>query len=293
MRSFRHVGRRRHAALMLFAAVLAFGGAASAAGRMLGDREIAFGSRVLQASVLLYSQTETGDWHNFCTATAFEREGGITRFITAAHCFARDDPKHERVIIEESNIRAVFSDADDQEVMRMYRMRVVGAGYKLRKDDCGFLEIEGLDRDVPIIPVARGRPKIFEPVINIAGANGLGLQALEGNVTIPKLKRPIGSKGSNWNGNILLDLPTAKRSSGSAIVSLRRPGIIGILAGTSTDDNMVHTVAVPIDRCLDVWKKIKADEYRWFSRPRAADADDAGLPDGDEDDKIDLLMPDP
>ncbi len=292
MRSFRHSSRRRQAAVAIFTAFLAFGAAASAATGVLSDDAIAFGNRVLSASVLLYRQTEIGNWHNFCTATAFEREGGTVRFITAAHCFARDDTVHERVAIEENYIRAVFEGADDDAAMRMYRMRVVGAGYQLRKDDCGFLEIEGLDRDVPIIPVAKGRPKILDPVINIAAANGMGLQALQGNVTVPVIKRPIGGKGDNWNGHIMLDLPTAKRSSGSAIVSLRRPGIIGILAGTYDDDHMVHTVAVPIDRCLNVWKMIRADEYRWFPKRQTAD-DDASLPDGDEDDKVNLLMPGP
>jgi S1-C subfamily serine protease len=270
---------------------------ASASSRFkLDEDDLKFVGTVKDATILLYKQTEDGNFNGFCTATAFEREGEIVRFITAAHCVARDDLKANRVVIEEDDFWAVFDSPERAADMKWYRLRVAGAGFRHAKDDCAVLETAALDREVPLVTVSReGKTRHLEPVINVAGANGLGFLTFTGTVTLPALDRPIRDRRGDWQNAIVLDLAAAKRSSGSAVVSLARRAIIGIISGTYTDDALSHTIATPAERCHRVWRQIQADEYPWFTKPRrAADRprpDDSAAEDDNE--KFDTLLPDP
>src|ERR1017187_5164019 len=59
-------------------------------------------SKVSDSVAMLYGQSASGGMAMRCTATAFEKVGAITRFLTAAHCVSEVDEKtgREKLVVD-------------------------------------------------------------------------------------------------------------------------------------------------------------------------------------------------
>ncbi len=97
--------------------------------------------------VALYEQTSDGTYKRLlCQAIAFENgsSDNVYRFITAAHCVAKDDVFHERVIVNEKRYFVAF---DDEKKTTYFAVKVVAAGYQKRGDNFAVLEVR-LDKSI-------------------------------------------------------------------------------------------------------------------------------------------------
>jgi len=230
--------------------------AESASGSSTSDLEKSFRS----ATALLYAQTEDGGFKMMCTATAFEKKGKMTRFVTAAHCLAEDDTTHERVEVEKTNWFITFDEPHNKNLMEA---KVVAVGYQHRGDDFAVVEVE-LPKDVPLIPLAANDPQLGENVSNFASPLGLGKQLFRGHVSMEALDRPVIADSINWKGATLLQMSSGPGSSGSSIVSLHQKGIVAFLVGTIQFRGSPNIVAIPVSKFRSFWTDAQAGKYRWY-----------------------------
>lgn len=220
------------------------------------------------ATVLLYSQDDTGNMNMVCTATAVKKTGDVYLFATASHCVAEDDTDSHRAVAEK---KFFYVSSDDVDQKTFLQAKIVSCGYQSRGDDFCLLSVK-TDQSFPIVPVgvdavSRGG----EEVVNIAGPQGLGKQVFYGRITSPKLDRPVVVSDINWTGAVLLSLPgTNGGSSGSSIVCLSQHAICGFLVGTIDKTTMV---AVPISRFKKFWAEVDAKTYKYYD----ADPDDPNI----------------
>lgn len=220
------------------------------------DLETSFRS----ATALLYAQTEDGGFKMMCTATAFEKKGKMTRFVTAAHCVASDDTQHDRVDVEKTNWFITFDEPHNKNMMEV---KVVAAGYQHRGDDFAVVECE-LPKDVPLMPLAADDPSLGENISNFASPLGLGKQLFRGHVSMEALDRPVISGDINWKGATLLQMSSGPGSSGSSIVSQKQKGIVAFLVGNITFRGSPNIVAIPISKFKKFWSEAQAGKYKWY-----------------------------
>lgn len=223
------------------------------------------------ATALLYAQTEDGGFKMMCTATAFEKKGKMTRFVTAAHCLAEDDTAHERVEVEKTNWFITFDEPHNKNLMEA---KVVAVGYQHRGDDFAVVEVE-LPKDVPLIPLASHDPVLGENVSNFASPLGLGKQLFRGHVSMEALDRPVIADSINWKGATLLQMSSGPGSSGSSIVSLQQKGIVAFLVGTIQFRGSPNIVAIPVSKFRAFWTDVQAGKYKWY-KPEGTDGASTG-----------------
>lgn len=231
--------------------------------------------RFRSATALLYAQTEDGGFKMMCTATAFEKKGKMTRFVTAAHCLAEDDTTHERVEVEKTNWFITFDEPHNKNLMEA---QVVAVGYQHRGDDFAVVEVE-LAKDVPLIPLAASDPVLGENVSNFASPLGLGKQLFRGHVSMEALDRPVVADSINWKGATLLQMSSGPGSSGSSIVSLHQKGIVAFLVGTIQFRGSPNIVAIPVSKFRSFWTDAQAGTYKWY-KPDSSGSSTGGGPRG-------------
>lgn len=218
--------------------------------------------KALAATALVIAEDENGGTRMVCTATAFERTGEITRFITAAHCVGDDDAAHERVELEKTNWYVSFDNSDRKVLLPA---KVVAAGYQREGDDFAVLEVT-LDHAVEPIPLAPRDPALGERVINIASPLGLGKQLFTGHVTMEHLRRPVVVRSINWKDAVLLQINVGGGSSGSSVISEDQGAIVAVLVGTISNGDTPNVVAIPIEKFKAFYAAVKAGTYKWFKR---------------------------
>lgn len=229
--------------------------------------------RFYQATALLFVQTMSGGMDFLCTATAFEKKGKMTHFVSAAHCAAEDNTAHGRVSVSKSNFFITF---DDPEKKNFFAAKIIGAGYQHRGDDFLVLEAEP-DHDVEIIPLADNDPAMGESISNVASPGGLGKQLFRGHITMEKLKRSLISGDINWKDTTLIQTLVGPGSSGSSVISLKQKGIVAFIVGMMRSSPSV--VSIPVSKFKAFWRDVQAKKYKWYDRD---------TPDGDEMDGNDL-----
>jgi hypothetical protein len=232
--------------------------------------EATFTNNLVNATALLYQMNEKGNFEMLCTATIFEMDAEVYRFLSAAHCVASDDETHNRVKI---NIgMRLYMNFDDDDTKEFLPAKIAAVGYQHRGDDFAVLEIprarvdgpEGRSVPRPVIPLAPQPAMLNEDIVNLAGPVGLGKQLFRGHVSRPKLDRPVQVGDINWLNTMLLQLHVDGGSSGSAVVSWAQRSIVAVVVGLA-DGN---SVAIPIARFKKFWELSKAGKYQWY-RPDA------------------------
>ena len=221
-----------------------------------------------KATAAFHLKTLSSDYLSNCTATIFEKDDKVYRLITAAHCVAKDDEVHKQVKVASAKW---FINFDDEGTKLFAPAKVVAAGYQHRGDDFAVIEVEIKalkGYTPPLVPLANQPPKLWEPVINIAFTYGLGKQGYGGHISLPKLDTPIedDNKDINWQEVMLLQLEVGGGSSGSAVVSLKQKGIIGVIVGIVKG----KAIAIPIERFKKFWAMSKEGKYKWF-KPEESD----------------------
>lgn len=227
-----------------------------------------------KATALLQEQTPNGGFNMLCTATVFEKDDAVVRFVSAAHCVGEDDEMKEKVKLTSTKFYINF---DDEENKQLLLAKVIACGYQHRGDDFAVLEVPLKEigiKAVPVMPLATEHVVMGEPMANMASPNGLGEQLFRGHVSRPVLQRPIKDRDINWENAVLLQMNVAGGSSGSAVVSLRQLGIASFIVGHVG----INTVAIPTERFVKFWELSKAGKYKWFkpdgqNDPSAAEAD--------------------
>lgn len=173
-----------------------------------------------------------------CTATAFER-GEVTRFLTAAHCITVDDSEPGKKKVTEMPL---FLSKDDKDTKEYIRATVVEVGRKEKGYDYAILSAP---LNLPTIPFGNEKEEANHvEVYNVAAPAGLGLVSFRGNVALKYIDRPLIHEEINWRESMLVTVPAAGGSSGSAIVSKDTGKIIGILVGHWNS----LIIAIPISR---------------------------------------------
>lgn len=222
-----------------------------------------FEKNVYAAVALFYAQTEDGTFKQLCTATAFERSGKTYKFITAAHCVAEDNVLRERVEVVRVRFLTTFDEEGEKGIVPV---KLLAVGYQCNGDDLAVFEVQ-LKKEIPVIPLAAKNAIRGEHIVNVASPLGLGKQLFRGYVSSSKLDRPMISEraGINWDGATLLDISVGPGSSGSAVVSPKQGGIVGILVGTiGGRSSTFNVVAIPVEQFHKFWNAAKAGKYKWY-----------------------------
>ncbi len=230
-----------------------------------------------QSTALLFIQTLNGGLKMMCTATAFEKKGKMTRFVSAAHCVAEDNTAHGRVNVSKANWYITF---DDPGKKNFLEVKIIGVGYQHRGDDFAVLEVE-LDQDVPTIPLADRDPSLGEEISNFASPGGLGKQLFRGHISLEKLQRPLISGDINWKGTTLIQTMVGPGSSGSSVISIRQEGIVAFIVGMMRSSPSV--VSIPVSKFKDFWTDVQAGKYKWYN-PSSPDGDE--MDDGPSADQL-------
>lgn len=186
----------------------------------------------LEASVVgLYAGMESGGKQFICTATAFDKKGGKTLFLTAAHCLAKPGVMWTYLFTS--------TDTLTYEPARVLKVGNMKLGYD-------FAILAG-DKPYPVTPLGnemKEAPNVSVLAIGMPG--GLGKLPLRGYVLLRNVDRPmLADEGTtNWSGCMLVELHGGPGSSGSAVVSDTTHTIIGMLVGFSG----TYVVALPVSR---------------------------------------------
>lgn len=203
------------------------------------------------------------------TATAFEREGDIYRFVTAAHCvYSTDDIPNRKVILRPMNWYITFEDFGKR---KFYPARLVAAGYRYGGDDLAVFEAVIKNKSIPVIPLSASDPQRGEKIINVAKPQRLARYAgklfLRGNVcSYSFLEEIVVGNSPNitkWKGAIYCQLIGAKGSSGSVAVSIKSKSIVAIIVGSLKNSEMNNMmIALPVSRFRRFWEAVKAGHYK-------------------------------
>ena len=208
------------------------------------------------ATVLLYSQDESGGMKMRCTATAIEKLANGYEFATAAHCGCRDSVSKKTVSPEKTFF---YITRDEPKDKTFTKVDIVGCGYRHNGDDFMLLDVE-TTQTFPVVKLGSD-PTVLEQVVNVASPLGLGKQVFLGSVSAPKVERPIVQGDINWTGAVLLQMfGVAGGSSGSSVVCLGQQAICAFIVGGS--ESMV--TALPVSHLLDFRRKVKNGEYKYW-----------------------------
>lgn len=199
------------------------------------NKQDKFVDSLQSSTVMLYTEGDDSSMIFNCTAVAFGDSGDITMFETAGHC-----------VSGESANGMYFVSSGQGDNREFYRVTVELVGDQTNNEDFAILELKSKKRFSTIKlgtdPLVSG-----EKIINITASEGIGIQILQGYVSLPVIDRPMKlDGGGNWQNNILLQMfGTNSGSSGSPVVCVRQKAICGFIVGTS---NKTSTVAIPVSR---------------------------------------------
>lgn len=219
---------------------------------------------MLAATAMLYWEDENGVVYFRCTATAFERESGnYYKFITAAHCVAKDDATERLVRVLPGKW---FLDFDLSGRQKFYSAYVLAAGYQREGDDLAVLGAY-LDNFNPIICLSPEDASMGEAVSNIAAPLGLGKQLFRGYIS---QSAPARDSQSFLKDRNLVQVHSGGGSSGSSIVSQTKKAIVGVLVAAISgllDFSPFNdaTLVVPVSKFHRFWSAIKARNYEYFT----------------------------
>lgn len=211
-------------------------------------------------------EKESNDFRIF-TATAFEREGDIYRFVTAAHCIGDDDKMCQNAMssLPPASIIIGLDKNSLKNKDGVFEARLVAIGQLSKGEDFAVLEAK-INRPLPTVPLADRDPEIGEEVSNVASPISLGKTLLRGYAANISTSQNSYTKGLNIydvENFILFNLMGASGSSGSVIASHSLQSIVAILVVIITPleiktgfSQMV--LALPISRFRDFWTRAKA-----------------------------------
>lgn len=214
------------------------------------------------ATVLLYSQDESGNMRMRCTATAIEKISNGYEFATAAHCGCKDDVEAKTVSPEKTFFYVTRDEPQDK---KFIKADIVGCGYRHNGDDFMLLDIE-TTQNFPVVKLGND-PTVLEQVVNVASPLGLGKQVFLGSVSSPIVERPIVQDDINWSGAVLLQMfGTAGGSSGSSVACLPQQAICAFVDG-GMGENASAIIAMPVSRLIQLRKKLAAGTYKYWVAP--------------------------
>jgi hypothetical protein len=234
--------------------------AAEAGAKKPSNGMASFEEQFRDATALLYVQMEDGTMRMMCTATAFEKNGDLTRFVSAAHCLAEDDALHDRVQVSQADWYITFDDPDKK---NFYPAKILAAGYQHNGDDFAVVEAE-LPIKVPVIPVGKKDPGLGEEISNFASPGGYGKQLFRGHISMEQLRRPLIEGEINWKGAALIQTLAGPGSSGSAVVSKDRKEIVAFIVGRIWSSPSV--VAIPVSKFNAFWDGVQKGTYKWYKK---------------------------
>jgi hypothetical protein len=212
------------------------------------------------ATVLLFSQDESGGMHMRCTATAIAHDKDTYTFVTAAHCGSKDDQEKKIAEVEKTFF---YISPDNVGKKEFLKADVIAAGYQSRGDDFLLFSVK-TDYTFPLVELGSDPETFGEPVINVAAPLGLGRQVFFGNVSMPKVDRAIVFEDINWTNTVLLVLPgTNGGSSGSSVVCVDQKAICSFLVGTVGSSS---TVSIPVSRFKDFYAQVKTGTYKFYKK---------------------------
>jgi hypothetical protein len=209
-------------------------------------------SKVGKSVFILFAQNDTGGMAMRCTATAFESAGATTRFLTAAHCVTREAQGALGKLAVSKDPLFLSDDSTTGEKV-FIRATVETAG---REDEGYDFAILSASTGGGVHLTALGDEKLEKNgtrILNIAAPGGLGKVYFSGHVALLRIDRPLMDEGSHidWAGFMLVQLPAAGGSSGSAVVSEDTGKIIGLVIGSAKG----LTTVLPISRVQTQEKK--------------------------------------
>lgn len=192
---------------------------------------------------LLFHQSEDGGMTMNCTATAFDRKGEDTWFLTAAHCVTEEGEDSKDKVTEDP----LFLSSDDRDVKAYVRATLVEVGKREKGYDYAILSAR---LTLPLIALGderKERPHV--DVVTVGAPTGIGKAYDKGVMSLRYIDRPLFSTGQkiNWAGCMLVRIQSEGGSSGSAIVSADTNTIIGVLVGGKAG----LTIAVPVSRVAE------------------------------------------
>lgn len=221
----------------------------------------ALASQAVRSVALLYSQNAGGSLRMHCTATAYDKEDGGYKFVTAAHCVGEDDRTHQKVAdTEDIPFYITFDERGDK---TFYPAQVKGVGYQSRGDDFVILHVK-TKQEWHTVPLGdEGQVDVEKPettaILNVASPLGLGKQVFRGYISSVYLDRPVVQGDINWKGAMLLSIQSGPGSSGSALISEHQKAIVGFLVG-GIDNNVV---GIPVSKFKKFEQEVKDRKYKW------------------------------
>jgi hypothetical protein len=220
-----------------------------------------FTAQASDAVFLLYFQNAQGNQSFACTATAFERQDNVYRFLTAAHCLGSD--RRDRELSADTSKDVYFLTADETDgPKRFWPATPVFVGYQSRTDDFAIFEATSTE-DWPTVPLGDERDlENGAAYWNIAAPLGLGKQIQEGTIANLSLDRPVVQGDINWRGTLVLQQTGVNGgSSGSALISKDTQKIVGVLVGSIGQSTIV---AVPVSRVTQALDDAANGAYPWY-----------------------------
>lgn len=194
------------------------------------ERPTQFADKLYQATALLYRRDKSGDLSFSCTATVFEKTDIGYWAVTARHCVKDDSTRYFLVFDEGADAPYVRADVL----------------FISPDTDAAVLGLV-TSQDLPVIPLGDERIEpIGAPIVNMASPSGLGKLFFHGFIVSKKLVEREQNK-SEIVDPIVLQIPSAGGSSGSAVVSESQKAIVGILVAIYIPQNggVIATLAVP------------------------------------------------
>jgi S1-C subfamily serine protease len=202
-----------------------------------------FTQNLYKATALLYEQDTLGALTFNCTATAFEKTGTTYLALTAKHCVGNEGDAYFLVFDEDSDTPYV-------------KAKLL---FKAPDSDAAVFQFNS-DVDMPVIRLGDEKLEALgAPVINMASPMGLGKLFFRGSIAALKLVRREQST-SDTKDPIVLELPAAGGSSGSAVCSEFQQAIIGVLVEIYIPKNggIIATTAVPVSQVREALKQFRA-----------------------------------
>jgi len=207
------------------------------------------------------------------SATAFEKEGNIYRFIAAAHCIGDNNQMCDDIMNNSLKIPPMIYLSKNSLATKqgIYRAKLVAMGKLSEGEDFAVLEAEINDCEITVIPLVDSNLEMGDEVINIATPIGWDKTLFRGyvaNLNMDKFKYSIGEDSIEIKTAILCSLPSGPGSSGSAIVSEKHGGIVAILVSSLKSGKKTIapvSVVLPIRMFKEFWKmfklEIKSNQY--------------------------------
>ncbi len=213
--------------------------------------------KLYPATVLLYSQDDSGSMKMRCTATSIEKNAKGYVFVTAAHCGCEDDTE-KKTVSPEKTFFYVTSDEDGAK--KFSKADPVGCGYRHKGDDFMLFQVD-TEAIYPVIPLGED-PKIMDQVINVASPQGLGKQVFTGSISSAKLDRAVIDGDINWTGVVLLQMFGVNGgSSGSSVLCVGQKAICAFVVGSIGETTMT---AMPVSRLRKLQAGLADGTYKYW-----------------------------